>query len=274
MNELLKRTCSFFYPRNTLDGSALFGSFPTQHQVVTLENAGVCWFIDLTSVNEKKITPYYLSSTSKYLRYSILDQSIPENIIEFAIFIHKLIYIISGLNSTQKIYIHCKGGHGRSGLVAAILLCIIDNISPDTAIREITISHNRRFLMKKKWKKIGSPQTTVQCNFLYSLFEIHDIDSDSLLTIFSPHKSYFVWLRFCNTVIEAIIYTLGLENVDKTDLLEEILNAKCNQHLECKTRLLETAFRPLESKFSNLKVAYVKLRNKYYNYLLINELEK
>ncbi len=82
-----------------------------------------------------------------------MDQRVPDNIIEFVKFINKLVNIISGLTNCEKLYIHCKGGHGRSGLIAATLLCVMDEISPEKAIKETTLSHNQRHMMKKKWKK-------------------------------------------------------------------------------------------------------------------------
>ncbi len=42
-----------------------------------------------------------------------MDQRVPDNIIEFVKFINKLVNIISGLTNCEKLYIHCKGGHGR-----------------------------------------------------------------------------------------------------------------------------------------------------------------
>ncbi len=69
-----------------------------------------------------------------------MDQRVPDNIIEFVKFINKLVNIISGLTNCEKI-IHSivKGGHGRSGLIAATLLCVMDEISPEKAIKETTL---------------------------------------------------------------------------------------------------------------------------------------
>ncbi len=168
------KTCSYFYPRPTLvslsDKKALFGGYPTQEQVYLLESIGVEWFVDLTLGNEKRTTPYIIQNKEKYITFPIMDQRVPDNIIEFVKFINKLVNIISGLTNCEKLYIHCKGGHGRSGLIAATLLCVMDEISPEKAIKETTLSHNQRHMMKKKWKKIGSPQTKAQCNFLHYLF--------------------------------------------------------------------------------------------------------
>jgi len=96
---------------------ALFGSFPTQDAVEELETIGVRYFIDLTHSHETKIVPYETRYT--YISFPIPDRRIPVNILEFSSFIVKLSDIILGCGRIKIIYIHCKGGHGRSGVVVA-----------------------------------------------------------------------------------------------------------------------------------------------------------
>jgi len=143
---------------------ALFGSFPTQESIKELENNGVRFFIDLTYKNERGIIPY--KTIYKYISYPIYDQQIPSNNLEFAIFIVKICDIIKKLKDNEKIYIHCKGGHGRSGLVVAIILSKIFDISGKLALEYTKKAHNMRKIMKDKWRQIGSPQTFLQKSFV------------------------------------------------------------------------------------------------------------
>jgi ribA/ribD-fused uncharacterized protein len=145
---------------------ALFGSYPTQNAISELENEGVRYFIDLTYPNEKRITPY--KTTHNYISFPIKDRSYPENCIDFSKFIHNLAEIILSLKGNDKVYIHCKGGHGRSGVVVAILVCKIFNFTPEESLEHTTNSHNNREVMRDKWRKIGSPQTYQQKNFVYN----------------------------------------------------------------------------------------------------------
>ena len=112
-----------------IENRAYFGGYPTQEFLEELESEhNVRYFIDLTCDNEKGITPY--TTKYNYIRYPILDNRIPDNIISFVLFIIKLKKIIDSLNNTtDKIYIHCRGGHGRSGIVVASLLCYIYKIN-------------------------------------------------------------------------------------------------------------------------------------------------
>ncbi len=79
----------------------MFGGYPTQEQVYLLESIGVEWFVDLTLGNEKRTTPYIIQNKEKYITFPIMDQRVPDNIIEFVKFINKLVTIISGLTNCE-----------------------------------------------------------------------------------------------------------------------------------------------------------------------------
>jgi len=70
------------------------------------------------------------------------------------------------LTNNEKIYIHCRGGHGRAGLVVACILSSICKISAIEAIKQTNEFHNNRKIMKIRWRKLGSPQTKKQKDFI------------------------------------------------------------------------------------------------------------
>ena len=151
-----------------IKGKALFGSFPTQSSVRELEQEGVRYFVDLTFPDEKKIVPY--TTDYSYLRFPIPDCRAPRDWRGFAGLVVTIADIISGLGENERIYVHCKGGHGRSGVVVACLFCHIFGFDPRTALERTTNSHNKRSVMRDKWRKIGSPQTYPQKNFVSKFF--------------------------------------------------------------------------------------------------------
>ena len=151
---------------------ALFGSYPNNESVLELEkNLNVKYFVNLTSSDEKKITPYYTNNI--YISYPIPDRHVPTDWKSYATFIIRLSDIIFNLKNDEKIYIHCKGGHGRSGVVVASLLCYVFKLSPEDAISHTSLCHNQRKEMKEKWRLIGSPQTYKQKKFIYCFFSNH-----------------------------------------------------------------------------------------------------
>ena len=171
---------------------ALFGSFPTQESVNELEQAGVKYFINLTFDTEKKIIPYTTKYT--YISYPIYDHKIPENHRSFAKFIINISNIIMQLKNNNYVYIHCKGGHGRSGVVVAVLLCHIFGLSPEQSLEYTTKYHSKREQMRDKWRKIGSPQGFQQKSFVYNFcknihfYRAYKVGYTAGFSNFSPHN--------------------------------------------------------------------------------------
>lgn len=168
----------------------LFGAYPTQHQIHELEDWGVDLIVNLTSIHEKNIRPY--STSARTINFIISDNKAPENILEFCALI---IYITKQIDQNQKIYIHCKGGHGRSGVLVASILCYKFRIIPHDAIKLTTEYHStrpihaRRPRMNEYWKSKGSPQTKEQKLFVYLIFQPYVVTEDS------PFNQKEIWIR-------------------------------------------------------------------------------
>ena len=152
--------CSYF-----IEGVALFGSYPTQEFVDHLvANLNIEYFIDLTEKDDKNIVRY---TTSKHISYPIKDKNIPDNTFTFSSFILGVLELIK---ANKKIYVHCRGGHGRSGIVVACLIKMYYDIDVNKALDLTYECHQKRRVMRDKWRQIGSPQTSVQKNFVRTLF--------------------------------------------------------------------------------------------------------
>ena len=156
-------TSSFF-----IKDIAMFGGFPTQEKVQEFEKLGVRYFVDLTLGNERSTTPYNTQYT--YLNFPIRDRSIPTDRVAFSRLILNVGKIIREIDRGEMIYIHCKGGHGRSGILVACILCYLYRIPPQKALELTTKYHSNRKKMREKWRKIGSPQTYTQKNFVIKMF--------------------------------------------------------------------------------------------------------
>jgi len=155
--------CSFF-----IRNKCLFGSYPSPDQVTELESIGVRYFVNLTHSGESKINVYVVGDTSTIINFPIDDGGIPLDDNVFARFIYGMCDIFDGLVGDDKIYVHCKGGHGRSGLVVACLIAKINSVSPKRALELTNIYHGDRRVMRPKWRHIGSPQTSKQKQFVYN----------------------------------------------------------------------------------------------------------
>lgn len=155
--------------------SLYFGGYPTKEWFQVLLEKNTYCFVDLTTEEEKikyELYPYSMDipSDRTYLNFPIHDNQIPDDVEDFKRFIHSLFLTLQNLKSGQKMYLHCKGGHGRSGMVAACLLCIILNIAPENALQLTTLSHSLRENLRAKWKMVRCPQTFRQRKFVMDVF--------------------------------------------------------------------------------------------------------
>ena len=160
-------TSSFF-----IKDKALFGSYPTQEIVDDFISKGVKYFIDLTNnFEQNKLKSYTIPNNCIYINFQIKDRSVPQNLFHYSKFIVKLSNIINNLQNNEKIYIHCRGGHGRAGIVVSCLLCYIYKYKSQEALLLTNKYHNERKIMNDKWRVIGSPQTEYQKKFVIRLFK-------------------------------------------------------------------------------------------------------
>ena len=198
---MITETSSFFIPNQ-----CLFGSYPTQEDLGKLENWGVDIIVNLTSYFEKKIKPY--TTTVKVVYFTIPDRGIPLDVLKFCAFI---VHLVNEINQNKKIYIHCKGGHGRAGLVVASLLCYKTKMPPSIALMQTSMYHSLRPVhsYNKKSniyrKKKGSPQTLQQKQFVFELFKPFIVDTNLRCKIQKEYDTYIMntYLRnIYNTELE------------------------------------------------------------------------
>lgn len=258
---------------------AMFGSFPTQEAVDELEQKGVRFFVNLTYDWEKKIEPYI--TNYEYIHFPIVDRHVPKDWRDFALFIIKLSNIIRYLKNGELLYIHCKGGHGRSGVVVACILCYMFGISPTKALEQTTKSHSKRSVMRDKWRQLGSPQTYHQKSFVHKFFDplnfyrayksghtagfsnftAHSISIDgfgifptaeaAIQAYKNPYDKEYV-RRQENANNPVISKNLGRKTEMRSDwrevcenLMYKVLEYKFNQNIELKENLINTGLRPI-----------------------------
>jgi hypothetical protein len=228
-------TSSFF-----IDKKAMFGSYPTQDTVDILEEKGVRFFVNLTYEHEKKITPY--STRYNYISFPIPDGGIPTNKKEFIIFIYTMCNIIKNLKGDDSIYIHCKGGHGRSGVVVACISAKVFCMSSTMALSYTSNCHYNREIMREKWRQIGSPQTLSQRKFVISMCRSVVIPIGHVL-----HPYY-------QTPVNKVL------PIESQDTIYEVMKSKIEHDPVSEQLLLETGLHTIMFKLPELS-SHVKIIN-------------
>lgn len=265
--------CSYF-----IKDKALFGSYPVQESINILEKEGVKFFVDLTYNTETKITLYY--TKYNYYNFPIEDRSIPNNWYDFSVFITHIINIIKKCDKDNKIYIHCKGGHGRSGVVVACILKIFLNLDVSHSLELTRFYHSQRKNLKERWRKIGSPQTYKQKQFVesffkelyfykalksnytsgFSNFSLHKIkikDIGIFHTSEAAYNSYkcedknYIQKQInCKTPFNSRKLALEIKETihwkeNKIKIMKKIIHIKLFQHEDFRNNLLNTGYRKI-----------------------------
>lgn len=209
--------CTYFYK-----DIGLFGGYPLQDQVNELIKEGVAIFLDLTTP-EDKLPRYTTSNSSIYINYPIPDGSTPSKSI-----LKLLLLIRDYILENRRIYIHCKGGHGRSGMVAAGLLCLLNDISPYDSIKHITESHRSRKNLKSKWLTKLCPHQRNQQQWIYGNFGktiITHYNDYNIFNLFNTNEIIIkgktfdkiaqLFLFFANINTDESDFQISLKNIRK-----------------------------------------------------------
>jgi Dual specificity phosphatase, catalytic domain len=109
-----------------LPGRLLAGEYPgaadelqARARLKRLDDAGIHNFLDLTE--EGELPPYrnLLPAHAQYLRSAIVDTCVPNNVAQTQ---RALMAIHSALARDRGVYVHCRAGIGRTGLIIGCFL--------------------------------------------------------------------------------------------------------------------------------------------------------
>jgi ADP-ribosylglycohydrolase len=152
-----------------LPGQLLAGEYPggatakaTRGRLKRLLAAGIECFFDLTEPGEiAPHTPYEseLPPGIEYLREPVTDHTVPAERAQMAAILDAL---SRALGSGRRVYLHCRAGIGRTGMVAACLL-IERGMAPDEALAELNRAW-RQSARAKEWPNV--PETAEQVQYV------------------------------------------------------------------------------------------------------------
>ncbi len=235
-----------------IENKALFGSYPTNDDANYFEKIGVKYFVDLTEID--KLPPYTLSPNSVLIKFPIPDMKIPTNTLQFCSFVVYLENILRNSDNHNKMYVHCRGGNGRAGIVVACLLARYQRLTALDALQLTQKYHSERKNLKIKWKLMGSPQTTFQKNFVIKLFTPFCFYKDVLF----GNKYGFVPYSKIPIVISDILfndsqsaYKYLIQNIpyasqdDMYNCMKYVQSTKLQQCPKFLENLLNTNLRPI-----------------------------
>ena len=147
----------------------------------------------------------YAKDMFKYLHFPITDNSIPE----FDVFIANITKILELLMTGERVFIHCAGGHGRTGMYTTVLLFILKKMDCNVALKLNQKLHNSRKMLDRRAKKPPpSPSTSGQKAFVRNVCKKLMLKGEHALIIQKPDISYLA-------AIIAAVFKFNIDDVKK-----------------------------------------------------------
>ena len=143
--------------------SIYFGPYPNQTMIEQLIQKGFTTIVNLTTQGEEK--GYECGVDVESISFPIKDRSVPESVVNYRKFIQNLYCIAT--TKEKKLYIHCRGGHGRSSMVTTSLVCYMLSGDLNGALDIVTKAHNTRVMMRNMWRSVDYPMNCHQLIYLH-----------------------------------------------------------------------------------------------------------
>ena len=250
--------CSYF-----IGNKAMFGGYPEQQFVETLEKDNVILFINLTCPSDN-LEPYNIGAKSELINYPITDRSFPKDNQQYAKFIINICNKLKSFNKDEQLYLHCRGGHGRAGIVVASILIYMYNLPPERGLFLTREYHNNRENMRKKWRDIGSPQTKPQKLFVMNFFKplLYFKSNEKYITNgFSTFSKHSVYIKGKGTFQNAEAAFQSFKNEEDDVYLKKLLmcdNAYVAKNIGKSCKLREDWFKIRDNIMYNVMKLKIK----------------
>jgi len=138
-----------------ISNNLYFGKYPCNEVIKLLKELEINVIVNLTQQIEN--LPKY-DIDCEIINFPIVDRKTGDYL-ETIELIKKL---ADKFNNNNKIYIHCKGGHGRSGLITGGLYSYLFNKTHSETLDALKVAHQNRKIMTDRMRYLGSPQTRLQ----------------------------------------------------------------------------------------------------------------
>ncbi len=158
-----------------IPGRLLAGEYPlgadaedARARLARLEEAGIDYFVDLTEEYEQPGYRHLLQAHSTHVRSAILDAWVPDHAGQMQ---QILSDIRAALSLGRGVYVHCRAGIGRTGLVVGCFLAEEEQ-NGKSALKRLNRLW-RQSARAESWPKV--PQTREQADYIRRWLTLRDL---------------------------------------------------------------------------------------------------
>jgi hypothetical protein len=162
-------------PARLLAGEHPFGEGPleAQDRFAALRTVGIDFFLDLTQIGERPAYQRLLHRNASYVRFPIVDCGVPAHDDQMR---QIQAVIRAALAENRKLYIHCRAGIGRTGLVVGCYLAD-DGLVGKAALKKLNKLW-KQSERSKDWPAV--PQNDAQADYICRWSERREVGNPAL----------------------------------------------------------------------------------------------
>lgn len=197
-----------------------FGGYPTERMMQELSAHHFTHIVNLTL--EGEMTPYDFDQSMEMFEFPIPDHSVPPDMFEYCHFVSVLRRVLVNDPST-KMYIHCRGGHGRSGMLCVSLWMLFElETEVIRAIEYVNTCHTSRHILREKWRNRRMPFNHVQSTFLHRIHKNIFLNTSDSAFKFSSHYGWILPRENSEICIENVYARMIRDGNDPSDIYDQI----------------------------------------------------
>lgn len=221
-----------------------FGGYPSEGVLSHLEREQFTHIVNLTIDDEMAA---YRSLSMLMYEYPIPDHGVPRDPLEYCEFLCFLRRLCVSDNG-EKIYIHCRGGHGRSSMICVSLWMLLhSDMELQPCIAHVNQCHVTRKVLSDKWRNKRIPFNHHQSAFLHKIHRTIFLNT-ALAHASSTFSTHYAWVlpRTLPSSLEEVweeMSTNGASEHDKYHRVGDMIQQHYEQHRDLKFRLQLTFLR-------------------------------
>lgn len=152
-----------------------FGGAPDALMWEALERHNMTLIVNLLTETERRIFPYPVKKSDTWQplmwHLPVPDQQLPEKPDAFLNMVRRIVQYMRQ-HPRSKVYVHCRGGHGRSPMMAGCILSALEGKVGAECIDAVSRAHWLRKRLSAKYYRQLCPVANRQRTFLHTLSSV------------------------------------------------------------------------------------------------------